>query len=65
MAGYLEQIKYLLSDPQRLKQKKPFTRGTYFSSLSLNNGVVNNSETRDARLPYHRDYVVTQEQFMM
>lgn len=65
MAGYLEQIKYLLSDPQRLKQKKPFTRGTDFSSLSLNNGVVNNSETREARLPYHRDYVVTQEQFMM
>lgn len=64
MGNYLDGIKQLLSDPQKLKQKKPFTRGIDFSSVPLSNGVVNYNEILEARLPHHRDFVVTQEQYM-
>ena len=64
MGNYLDEIKQLLSDPQKLKQKKPFTSGIDFSSVPLSNGVVNYNEILEARLPHHRDFVVTQEQYM-
>lgn len=64
MSSYLEQVRELLSDPQKLKQKRPFTRGVDFSSVPINNGVATLNETQEARLPYHRDFVVSQEQFM-
>ena len=64
MSSYFEQIRALLADPNKLKQKKPFTRGIDYSSLTFNNGVVNYNDFSEARLPKHRDYIVTQEQFM-
>ena len=64
--NYKEQIKELLSDPIKLKQKKPFTRGADTNVESGHGGVhtVNIGDTMEANLPNYRRYVVSQEQFL-
>lgn len=61
--NYKALITELLSDPQKLKQKKPFTRGaeeirTYLPATTDINGTI------EAVLPTYRREIVTQEQFM-
>ena len=64
MLEYEILIKELLSNPEKLKLKKPFTRG-----LTPLNGLLNTevsaNEDLYARLPSYRRQVVTQEQFLM
>lgn len=64
MLEYEILIKELLSNPEKLKLKKPFTRG-----LTPLNGLLNMevsaNENLYARLPSYRRQVVTQEQFLM
>lgn len=60
-----ELIEYLLADPKRLKQKKPFTRGADRDSLvSEAKTPVGLGLTTEATLPKFKHRVVTQEQFM-
>ena len=60
------QIKDLLSDPEKLKTKKPFTRGVDFSHCGRNRSqnTAEIGHTVSATLPTYRRKVVTQEQFM-
>ena len=64
MLEYEILIKELLSNPEKLKLKKPFTRG-----LTPLNGLLNTevsaNENLYARLPSYRRQVVTQERFLM
>ena len=64
MNNYKEIIKELLADPNKLKQKKPFTRGVHrdFSAAYVNDVRMN--ETCEALLPSVVKHVVTQEDFM-
>lgn len=64
--GYKEQIKELLSNPQKLKQKKPFTRGENRKSMEFGFSVdsVGLNETLEAYIPSFEKEIVTQEQFL-
>ena len=66
MQDYKLQIKDLLSDPEKLKTKKPFTRGVDFSHCGRNRSqnTAEIGHTVSATLPTYRRKVVTQEQFM-
>ena len=61
--GYRELIDELISNPEKLIIKKPFTRGAerdgYDSGRSIRMG-----ETRSAELPRRRYKVISQEQYM-
>lgn len=67
MQDYKEQIRDLLSDPDRLKRKKPFTRGADLAHAGRNTDrrYVEIGESVDAYLPNYRSKVVSQEQFML
>ena len=67
MQNYKEQIKLLLSDPDKLKTKKPFTRGADLAHAGRNTDrrYVEIGESVDAYLPNYRSKVVSQEQFML
>ena len=67
MATREELIKELLADPNKLKRKKPFTRGaernkTIYSSGKRSTVGVGGSVEVDA--PRHNRYIVSQEQFL-
>ena len=62
--SYKEQIAELLKDPQRLKRKKPFTRGVDRSSDYTGETQVDLGGTINATLPHTRFEVVPQEQFI-
>ena len=62
--NYKDLIKELLSDPVKLKQKKPFTRGADTSYEPTHTKDVYLNETIEAYLPAYRKHTVTQEQFM-
>lgn len=64
-----EITEYLLSDPERLLMKKPFTRGGDFSS-TLKTGIfpsrkVDINEMSRVRLPRMKFNVIPQEQYLM
>lgn len=61
---YKELIKSLLADPNKLKQKRPFTRGIDRTIESILPDSVELNSKLDAVLPTFRKEVVTQEQFM-
>lgn len=63
---YKDLIKELLSDPQKLKQKKPFTRGESqtISSTSYSTSSIGLNETLEAYVPNFEKEIVPQEQFM-
>ena len=59
-----EDIQALLNDPERLLQKKPFTRGadrTFFPRIKKTTEV---GETIQVNLPKYRRYNLPQEQYL-
>lgn len=62
--NYKDLIKNLLSDPQKLKQKKPFTRGAEKDLRSSLPDWIDLNDTIEAVLPSYRREIVSQEQFM-
>ena len=62
--NYKDLIKELLSDPVKLKQKKPFTRGVDMTHEPIHPQDIHVNDTIEAYLPEYRRQVVTQEQFM-
>lgn len=62
---YKEQISYLISHPEELIKKKPFTRGAERSSaLSYEGKPIDIIDSICAKLPSYKEYVVSQERFM-
>lgn len=65
MEDYRQMVEELLSDPENLKKKKPFTRGAERSYRHPHAGkTALLTEFIDAVSPQYNRYVVTQEQFM-
>lgn len=64
---YKREIEKLLSEPDKLKVKKPFTRGADLAHAGRNTDrrYVEIGESVDAYLPNYRSKVVSQEQFML
>lgn len=64
MQTYQELVNELLSNPDKLLTKKPFTRGTVRDNDCLpNGGVVGAAESVAAQIPIHKRYIVSQQQF--
>lgn len=63
MLDYKEQIKSLLADPDKLKQKKPFTRGAENKRTHYPN-AVSIGESIAMPLPSYLKRIVPQEQFL-
>lgn len=64
---YREQIELLLANPDKLKTKKPFTRGAERGNgthVQLDGKPVNLTEALEVGAPSFKKYVVTQEQFL-
>lgn len=64
---YRNKVEWLLADPERLKQKKPFTRGIQGSGATLPSvfeACADLNETVSARLPRIKRLVVSQEQYL-
>lgn len=64
MNSYDNQINKLLSDPEKLKLKKPFTRGADRGYMPTLPKAANIGEKVTASLPTYRQYVVPQERFL-
>lgn len=64
MISVAEQIRLLMSKPDELIKKKPFTRGADRSYSPRYDEVAEIGESTTAHLPIYRRYVVPQEQFM-
>lgn len=65
MLDYKEQIKSLLADPEKLKTKKPFTRGAELKDNgAYRSKTLNIGETLPAYLPFLQKMIVPQEQFL-
>lgn len=62
--NYKDLIKELLSDPVKLKQKRPFTRGADIGIESTLPSDIELNGTIEASLPRYRKNIVTQEMFM-
>lgn len=62
---YKESIKFLLSNPNLLKTKKPFTRGMDIDIESYHSSNAFINEKKEVYAPNFRRQIVTQEQFMM
>lgn len=62
-ANYEQELNRLLSDPNKLKEKKPFMRGAD-REMPYHPKVCGIGEKISAVLPSHRGYVVSQEQFL-
>ncbi len=58
-----EQIEALLSDPQKLKMKKPFTRGADRTFKPKMPKTARIAEQYVANPPKYREYIITQEQY--
>lgn len=63
MLDYKELIKSLLADPEKLKQKKPFTRGAENKRMPFPN-AVSIGESISMPLPSYLKRIVPQEQFL-
>lgn len=63
MINYTEELISLLKDPEKLKQKKPFTRGADRGYMPTMQKMAEVGEKITAQLPTYREYVVAQEQF--
>ena len=61
---YKEQIRQLLSDPHKLKMKRPFTRGYDLNIASAVSSTLPNNSVLEATLPHYTEFTVTQEQYM-
>ena len=59
-----EQIAYLLADPERLLERKPFTRGAEMSTVDLNQPDVYVGGKVRARLPHIQRHVISQDVYM-
>ena len=62
-----ELIKELLADPNKLKRKKPFTRGAERNKTIYPSGkrsTVGVGGTVEVDAPRHNRYIVSQEQFL-
>lgn len=57
-------IRELLKDPDKLREKRPFTRGAERSSSSGGSGKVSVGGKTLASLPRHNRYIVSQEKFL-
>lgn len=64
MLDYKEQIKSLLSDPERLKQKKPFTRGAKYTEPPFDKKTISIGSSVSAPLPMYEKKIVPQERFL-
>lgn len=64
MDNYREYIASLLSKPDELMKKKPFTRGSDRSVGTMVEKFVNMNETLTAKAPTTRRYVVSQDTFL-
>ena len=64
MLDYKEQIKSLLSDPDKLKTKKPFTRGAIYGDNPEYPKTVSIGNTISMPLPVYRKRIVPQERFL-
>lgn len=65
MDEYRALVEELLSDPKKLKQKKPFTRGAERRMVDLTRDrFIGLTETLEVISPIYRPKIVTQEQFM-
>ena len=62
--SYQDLINDLLSDPDKLRQKRPFTRGASRDGRSRKQPVIQVGQTVIADLPDYRSRVVSQETFM-
>lgn len=62
--NYKDLIKELLSDPHKLLQKRPFTRGNDRGIHAELPDTIDLNDTLEAVLPRYRKEIVTQEQFM-
>ena len=63
MEKYKELISDLLKDPERLKQKKPFVRGTARDTTPIDDKLVLGNEFISALLPSQKFHCVSQETF--
>ena len=59
-----EEIRDLLDHPQKLLQKKPFTRGAEFEPDGMDDVPIYLNNEVQARLPRYKRIVVPQEQFL-
>lgn len=59
-----ELIEKLLSDPDKLRLKKPFTRGADRSKGAIEGAIAEVGESIQASLPIYDRYIVRQERFM-
>lgn len=57
-------IAQLLSKPNLLKSKKPFTRGAKLAANNLSEKIVGASEMVDVTFPVYKRVVVTQDEFL-
>lgn len=64
MVTYRELVEGLLKDPERLKTKKPFTRGCARTSFPLNGKEIGFTESISVTTPKNRSYIVPQEVFL-
>lgn len=62
--SYKDLIVELLRDPDKLRQKRPFTRGASRDGVSRRRPPMQIGETIAADLPNYKSRVVTQEQFL-
>lgn len=63
MENYKKLISDLLKDPERLKQKKPFVRGTVRETTPIDDKLVLGNEFISALLPSQKFHCVSQETF--
>ena len=59
-----EQINYLLADPERLLERKPFTRGADMSTMESEEPTVYAGGRVRARLPEVKRKVISQDQYI-
>lgn len=59
-----EQINYLLADPERLLERKPFTRGADMSTMESDEHTVYAGGRVRARLPKVKRNVISQDQYI-
>lgn len=64
MEDYKEQIEFLLSNPEKLLYKKPFTRGADRNSYNDYDKVYDIGEKQRVSLPDYKMRSVSQEQFL-
>src|SRR5574344_161440 len=61
---HAEEIKDLLDHPEKLLQKRPFTRGAEFEPDGTDDAPIYRNNEVQARLPRYKRLIVPQEQFL-